>query len=131
MVYTGMKNIYVSCCILLSSLGTASAQNKEIMKQNPTVLTCKLTTPEMQKRKATAIAELKSWVLQTIELNNGFQYKFSATDSVLNALTEFIKSERMCCDFFVFQLTVEKENAMLSLTGQEGAKEFIKYEVGL
>ena len=94
-------------------------------------LTCKLTTPELRKRKATVIAELKALVVTREELPNGFVYQLESKDAILDKLTEFIKTERMCCDFFTFQLTVEDHTALLSLTGPEGTKNFINDEVGL
>lgn len=92
---------------------------------------CKLTTPELQKRKATVIAELKTLVLTRKELSNGFGYEFSGSDDILDKLNSFIKTERMCCDFFTFQLTVDVDKAFLTITGPEGAKEFLKKEVDL
>jgi hypothetical protein len=94
-------------------------------------LTCKLTTAELQKRKATVIAELKALVRNKKELEYGYQYKFQSTDLILDKLNEFIKTERMCCDFFTFQLTVDEDSATLAIAGPEGAKEFLKEEVGL
>lgn len=93
-------------------------------------ITCKLITPELQQRKATVIAELKALVLNRKELSNGFSYEFLGTDEILDKLNAFIKTERLCCDFFTFQLTVEENTALLSLTGPEGAKEFLKEEIG-
>ncbi len=94
-------------------------------------VTCKLTTPELQKRKATVIAELKALVLDRHELSNGFSYKFEGSDQNFDKLNEFIKTERMCCDFFSFQLTIEEDIAVLTITGPDGAKEFLKDEVDL
>lgn len=94
-------------------------------------LTCKLTTPELQRRKATVIAELKALVQDRKELEYGYQYKFEGTDQILDKLNEFIKTERMCCDFFTFQLTVEEDAATLAIAGPDGAKEFLNKEVGL
>jgi hypothetical protein len=92
---------------------------------------CKLTTSELQKRKASIIAELKALVLHRQELENGFSYKFEGKDEILDKVNIFIKTERMCCDFFTFQLTVEENTALLNITGPEGAKEFLKDEVDL
>jgi hypothetical protein len=52
---------------------------------------------------------------------------------MLDELTEFIKTERECCDFFVFNLSIsgDKSEAWLELTGEEGAKNFIESELGL
>lgn len=101
------------------------------MTSSTKVLTCKLTTPELQHRKATVIAELKSLITKKQELTNGYEYTFNSTDQNLDKLVEFIKTERMCCDFFKFQLLIEDDAAILKITGPEGAKEFLEKEVGL
>lgn len=94
-------------------------------------VSCKLTTPELQKRKATVIAGLKALVLEKKELSDGYSYKFEGSDQNLDKLNEFIKAERMCCDFFIFQLTVDENSAILNITGPEGTKEFLNDEVDL
>ena len=90
---------------------------------------CKLTTAELQKRKATVISELKSLVQVKKELSNGFTYQFEPTDQVLDKLNTFIKTERLCCDFFIFKVTVDGKKAVLSITGPVGSKEFLEQEV--
>lgn len=98
-----------------------------------TQLACKLTTPELQKRKATVLASLKKRILEKKELSNGYAYRFIGSDEVIDELTEFIKTERECCDFFTFNLSIngDKSEAWLELKGAEGAKEFIKSELEL
>lgn len=111
---------------------TAYGQSKNTEMEIATKpVTCKLTTPELQKRKATVIAELKTLVLERKELENGFSYKFNGKDEVLDKLNDFIKTERMCCDFFTFQITVEDQTAWLNITGPKGAKAFLKEDVDL
>src|SRR5262245_33491672 len=66
-------------------------------------LSCKLTSPELQRRKATVLASMKKQVLERKELENGFSFKFPGNDRMVDELTEFVKSERQCCDFFFFQ----------------------------
>ncbi len=102
-------------------------------KNKTNELSCKLTTPGLQKRKETVIASLKKQILEKKELKDGFAFKFSGTDEVLDELTEFIKTERVCCDFFTFDLSVsgDKSEAWLELTGIDGAKDFITAELGL
>ena len=94
-------------------------------------LTCKLSTPELQQRKKTVVAELKNLLLEKTELENGFKYKFDGSDKMLDLLSSFIKTERLCCDFFVFNLKASSDNsfAWLELTGPGGVKDFIKYEI--
>jgi hypothetical protein len=94
-------------------------------------LTCKLTTPGLRKRKATVIAGLKKQLVQKKELINGYAYKFKGTDAVLDELASFIKTERACCDFFVYSISIsgDKSEAWLSLTSPTGVKEFIQTDL--
>lgn len=95
-------------------------------------MACKLTTPELQERKRTVIAELKMMLIERVELDHGFAYKFAATDTMLDKLNTFVKTERMCCDFFTFRVTVTNDQFVwLEILGAAGAKEFIKTELGL
>lgn len=96
-------------------------------------IACKLTSPEMQKRKITVIASLKKQILEKKTLNNGYAYKFKGTDSVVDELAEFVKTERLCCDFFDFELKVAGDTsfAWLTITGPKGAKDFITSELEL
>lgn len=59
------------------------------------------------------------------------QRKVHGSDQNLDRLIEFIKTERMCCDFFTFQITIKENSALLNITGPTGAKEFLKEEVDL
>jgi len=97
------------------------------------IMSCKLTTPELQNRKATVLASLKSKIIETKELKDGYAFKFPGNDEILDELTEFIKTERACCDFFTFGLSVsgDKSETWLQITGEEGAKGFITTELGL
>lgn len=97
------------------------------------VLACKLTTPELQKRKATVLASLRKQVIKKKELKNGYAFTFKGTDEMIDELTEFVKTERMCCDFFTFNISVkgDQSETVLEITGVEGAKEFITSELEL
>jgi hypothetical protein len=131
-VYMTMRpKFYLITLIVLSSLGANGQAKHTVMETATKTITCKLTTPELQKRKATVIADLKALVLERKELENGFSYKFEGTDEILDKLNDFIKTERLCCDFFTFQITVEEQTAVLNITGPNGAKEFLKEEVDL
>lgn len=92
-------------------------------------LTCKLTTKELQERKKTIVDNLKNLLLDKVETDNGFKYKFDGSDKMLDLLNDFIKTERMCCDFFTFQVTIEENIAWLELSGPVGTKDFIKQEL--
>lgn len=111
---------------------TTGMNNNNSLKSQTLTTSCKLTSPELQKRKETVIASLKQQIIEKKELQDGYAFKFACTNSVLNELTEFVKTERMCCDFFTFKISVsgDKSEAWLELTGAEGTKEFISTELG-
>ena len=125
--------IVISFLILFAATGLKAQQNEPDMntKSKESKVVCKLTTRQLQKRKATVIADLKAHVISRQELDSGYSFKFKATDEILDKLNVFIKTERQCCSFFTFQLTVDESNAILNITGPEEAKELLKLEVDL
>ncbi|MFB2118746.1 hypothetical protein [Parapedobacter sp. 2B3] len=102
-------------------------------KNGSSEMVCKLTSPELRERKESVIWRLKKQMLEKRELRNGYAFRFPGSDRMLDELTEFIKTERECCDFFIFGLSVsgDKREAWLELTGADGVKEFIVTELGL
>lgn len=136
-----MKHLLVYMFLLFSLVGYSQTSNKKNSKKindDPCTgtcctkdLTCKLTTPEIQERKRTVIVNLKRQVIKKKELKNGFSYTFKGGDAMVDELTSFIKTERLCCDFFDFALTVKGDSsfATLSITGPKGVKDFIKDEL--
>jgi len=144
-----MKKQLVFCCLGFCFLISCSSECKDekcinkgssvvneagtIAKNSSEEVSCKLTSEELRKRKETVLASLKKKVLEKKELTNGYSFRFEGTDAVIDELTEFVKSERSCCNFFVFTLSFsgDGKETWLSLTGSEGAKEMISSELGL
>lgn len=94
-------------------------------------IACKLTSSELQQRKATVIASLKRQLVTKEALPKGYRYQFKGTDALLDELLDFVKTERLCCDFFQFtlEITGDASDAWLSITGPEGTKTFIETEL--
>jgi hypothetical protein len=115
----------------MSILAQTNSKDMKTVTSQDTTLVCKLTSKELQERKKTVVATLKKLLLEKKETDNGFRYKFEGSDNNLDLLNDFIKTERMCCDFFTFQLTVEEGTAWLELSGPVGTKDFIKDELEL
>jgi hypothetical protein len=125
--------LLLTICVF-ASLITIAQQNKIAMKdlKERAKLTCKLTTPELQDRKRTVIAELKTLVKERKEESNAVLYKFESTDKNIDLLSSFIKTERLCCVFFEFNLDVSSDSEFmwLKLSGPDGVKDFITEEIG-
>ncbi|MEM6844329.1 MAG: hypothetical protein AAF944_05705 [Bacteroidota bacterium] len=96
-------------------------------------LNCTLTTQELQKRKRTVLKSLKAQIVEKKELEDGYAFKYPGTDKILDELIEFIKTERACCNFFLFGLSIsgDQSETWLRLTGPKGAKDFISTELDL
>lgn len=95
------------------------------------LISCKLTAPELQKRKSTIITQLRALVVGREKLSDGYSYSFEGGDQNLDTLIDFIKTERECCDFFTFQLKVAGNTLELTITGPDRAKHFLKEEIDL
>lgn len=103
-----------------------------MLNEHQKAFSCKLSSPELQKRKSTVIAKFKTIVVEKTELDNGYSYKFKNTDAAIDLLTDFIKTERQCCDFFNFNMFVSTDQYIsLDISGEDGVKEFICNEIGL
>ena len=127
-----MLIIILSTTLLLPLLLKAQEKTMDMKTMiEEAKLSCKLTSPELQARKKTVIAKLKNQVIEKIETDNGFKYKFAGSDKMLDLLNDFIKTERLCCNFFVFNLTASSDTSFtwLELSGPKGTKDFIKHEI--
>jgi hypothetical protein len=95
----------------------SSTSSRKIKIDNE--LTCNLTSAELQQRKATVISSLKKQILEKKELKNGFAYKFKGSDTLVDELISFVKSERECCNYFTFNLSItgDKSEAWLEIVG--------------
>ncbi|MCK6693821.1 MAG: hypothetical protein L6Q97_17205 [Thermoanaerobaculia bacterium] len=96
-------------------------------------IACKLTSLELQTRKAGAVAELKKKILETVETEHGYAFRFAGSDETLGQLMVFIQAERKCCDFFTFKLGIQDPESpiWLEISGASGAKSFVRDELDL
>lgn len=67
---------------------------------------------------------------ETIELANGFAFRFQDGTVTLTDLAEWVSAERKCCPFFDFEIEQQADNGSmwLKLRGKEGAKAFMRSE---
>ena len=91
-------------------------------------IACNLTNYELVERKKTLLPAIRPFIKDIKELENGYLFQFPNDDDLLPKLLEFIDLDGRCCSFLEFNLKVEANNGpiWLQLTGQKGAKEFIR-----
>jgi len=94
---------------------------------------CRLVGPEFVARKAKIVAELFAHVVDVIELDDGFSYRFSSEAPWPATVMAFVEAERSCCPFLRFEIVFEPNHGPLRLTlrGSARAKAFIIEELGL
>jgi len=70
---------------------------------------------------------------ETIELGNGFAFRFQDGSVSLADLAEWVSAERKCCPFFDFEIDLQADNGplWLKLRGKDGVKAFMSSEFGI
>ncbi len=74
--------------------------------------------------------EIERAKIETIEMANGFAFRFQNGTVSLAELAEWISAERKCCPFFDFEIEQQADNGplWLKLRGKEGVKAFMRSE---
>jgi hypothetical protein len=86
-------------------------------------------TPEQRKRHFDELGPKLVTLKKSVrELPNGYEFEFPSDSGTLQLITEWAVGERACCPFFDIDMRLEREGGSLwlTLTGREGAKQFIQ-----
>jgi hypothetical protein len=90
-------------------------------------------TADQQERQRALYRQLRADVKEVRELDDGYAFGHSPDRTVLLAIAEFVANERLCCPFFEFGLTVERDGGpvWLRMTGAGDAKRVLEAEMGV
>jgi hypothetical protein len=90
-------------------------------------------TAEQRERQRALIGQLKADVKEVREIEGGYAFVHSPERAMLLAIAEFVANERLCCPFFEFGLTVERDGGpiWLRITGEGKAKRVLEAEMGV
>lgn len=86
-------------------------------------------TPEQRKRHFDELGpKLREMKKSVRELPNGYEFEFSPDPKTIELVAEWVAGERACCPFFDINMRLEREGGpfWMSLTGREGAKQFLQ-----
>ena len=74
--------------------------------------------------------EIERARVETIEMANGFAFRFQDGTISLADVAEWVAAERKCCPFFDFEIEQQADNGplWLKLRGKEGVKVFMRGE---
>jgi hypothetical protein len=91
-------------------------------------IACSLTTAEFRDREATLLAQFKSAVMETVELQNGYAFHLPGDGGRIKLVTELIVAERECCPFLEFEVVALRNMGpvVVRMTGPAGTTEFLK-----
>lgn len=104
-------------------------------QSNNTPVACKIEddvfSVEQREHYRTIRQEMQAASLGLKELPDGYTIRFPMENTLFMTLAEFITLEHVCCSFYKFSLELdpETESVWLGLTGGEGVKEFLQFEL--
>ena len=77
--------------------------------------------------------EIERGRVETVEMANGFAFRFQDGTISLAELAEWVSAERKCCPFFDFEIELQGNNGplWLRLRGKDGVKAFMRSEFGI
>ena len=93
-----------------------------------TPIACYLTTTELRDREATVLAEFRSGVIETEELQEGYAFRLPGDGKCIGLIAELIVAERECCPFLTIELVAQPSMGpvIVRVTGPTGTKNFLK-----
>jgi hypothetical protein len=96
-------------------------------------IACSLTSAELREREATLLAQLKSAIIKTEELQDGYAFHIPGDGERIRQVAELIVAERECCPFLVFEVSALPNMGPVTVrvSGPAGTKEFLSSLLGL
>jgi hypothetical protein len=103
------------------------------VKESPLACNMLALDAEGRRRHKSVTEQMRASTKEAQALPDGYAFRFSADQSTILLVSEFIARERLCCPFFTFELVAERDDGRLwlRLRGRDGVKEFIKSEFGI
>jgi hypothetical protein len=91
-------------------------------------IACSLTTAELRDREATLLAQFRSAVIETEELQEGYAFRLPGDGQWIGLVAELIVAERECCPFLAFEVAALPNMGAVTVRviGPPGTKDFLK-----
>ena len=99
------------------------------MKERDSIpILCSLTSAELRERETTLLAQFRSAVVETEELQEGYAFRLRADGKLIGVIAELIVAERECCPFLTLEVVAQpnKGHVILRVAGPAGTKEFVR-----
>lgn len=91
-------------------------------------IVCALTSAEFRAREATLLAQFRSAVIDTEELQEGYACRLPGDRASIQLIAELIVAERECCPFLTFEVAASANMGpvMVRVHGPAGTKAFLR-----
>ena len=91
-------------------------------------IVCTLTPDALRARREGLLSDLLRHAETQETLRHGMRLRFASSSETLATIARAVESERLCCRFLRFAITVEPEEGpiLLELTGPPGTREFLE-----
>ena len=93
-----------------------------------TPIACSLTTTKLCDREATLLAQFRSAVIETEELQEGYAFRLPGDGEWIRLVAELIVAERECCPFLAFEVDAlpNMGPVIIRVIGPANTKEFVR-----
>jgi hypothetical protein len=122
-------NLFVPSVLLLSSM----LSGQQVPRESPFACDRSALTAQDRKRHFEELGPALRKMVQNIrEVNDGYEFQFSADPATFRMVAEWAAWEHLCCPFFDIDLRQERENGnfWMRLSGRPGVKQFIETDLG-
>jgi len=96
---------------------------------------CNLSALDQEQRRLhdSLAKDLFPKHLETVELPDGYGFRFPNDRSLFTALSEWATLEQLCCPFLTLTLELQRDQGPIWLraTGRDGVKDFLRLELGI
>jgi hypothetical protein len=93
-----------------------------------TPLACSLTSTELRHREAALLAQFRSAVVATEELQEGYAFRLPGDGKWIGLIAELIVAERECCPFLSFEVAAlpNMGPVIVRVIGPADTKQFLR-----
>lgn len=91
-------------------------------------IACRLSEPDKAQRLALLREQLFAATTHVEETTAGFAFSFANDDDTIDRVLQFVASERLCCPFLTFGVTVPPtpEPVVLTMPGDDSIRMFVR-----
>lgn len=122
------RSSLLAVLVTLATVTAGAHAGAQIVTESPFRCDMSMLSAATIARKDAIGASLAQKKLGASPLPNGYEFRFPGDGQTISDVAEWIVTERLCCPFFDFDLSLAREGGTLALrlTGRPGTRTFIE-----